>query len=265
MKLKLAIVALIAWLTSAVNSTVAAEPVLSGLKTDIEFAKVGDVSLTLDTFVPEGAGPFPTCILVHGGGFTKRNKQSYLKPLSESLSKTGFAWLTVNYRLAPQHRWPACAEDVETAIRWVKSHAKEHKVDVSRIALIGESAAHPAAPVSLRGTDVPQESTVSFSLEFFDYPLERLREMIQGIVSREVAALSDTIEIKSNSNALNGIPRNAFLQLSNTDRVPRPVRLGFGNCIRWSMLELVEWIIAGCPRKRSSLETRDFKSGMLRR
>ena len=39
------------------------------LKTDIEFAKPGGASLTLDAFVPDGAGPFPTCILVHGGGW----------------------------------------------------------------------------------------------------------------------------------------------------------------------------------------------------
>ncbi len=126
MKLKLVVVALIACLTCAVNSAVAAEPVLSGLKTDIEFAKVADVSLTLDAFVPEGAGPFPTYILVHGGGFVRGDKQSYIKPLFEPLSKAGFTWFTINYRLAPQHRWPACAEDVETAIRWVRGHAKEY-------------------------------------------------------------------------------------------------------------------------------------------
>jgi alpha-L-fucosidase 2 len=94
----------------------------------------------LDAFVPEGPGPFPTCVLVHGGGFTKGDKQTYVKPLFEPLSKAGFAWFTINYRLAPQHRWPACAEDVETAIRWVKTHASEYQVDVTRIALIGESA-----------------------------------------------------------------------------------------------------------------------------
>ena len=89
MKLKLAIVALVACLPYAVNSTLAAEPAPSGLKTDVEFAKVGDVSLTLDAFVPEGAGPFPTCILVHGGGFVRGDKQSYIKPLFEPLSKAG--------------------------------------------------------------------------------------------------------------------------------------------------------------------------------
>src|SRR2546426_12296738 len=74
MKLKLAIVALVTCLLCAVNSTVTAEPVGSGVKTDIEFAKVGDASLTLDAFVPEGVGPFPTCILVHGGGFVRGDK-----------------------------------------------------------------------------------------------------------------------------------------------------------------------------------------------
>jgi acetyl esterase len=113
---------------------------IPGLKQDIEFAKVGDVSLTLDAFVPEGEGPFAACILVHGGGFTKGDKQTFITPIFEPLAKAGFAWFTINYRLAPHHAWPACAEDVATAIKWVKAHAVEYKVDVNRIALIGESA-----------------------------------------------------------------------------------------------------------------------------
>jgi alpha-L-fucosidase 2 len=110
------------------------------LKTDIEFARAGGTNLTLDAFVPDGQGPFPTCILVHGGGFTKGDKTSFIKPLFEPLSQAGFTWFTINYRLAPQHRFPACIEDAEAAIRWVKVHAKEYKADPRRIALIGESA-----------------------------------------------------------------------------------------------------------------------------
>lgn len=122
------------------------------LKTDIEFAKPGGVSLTLDAFVPEGEGPFATCILVHGGGFTKGDKTSFIKPLFEPLSKAGFAWFTINYRLAPQNRYPACVEDVESAIRWVKAHAKEYKVDAGKIALVGESAGgHLVSFVGVRG------------------------------------------------------------------------------------------------------------------
>jgi len=111
-----------------------------GLHADVEFAQVGDVRLTLDAFVPAGEGPFPTCILVHGGGFMRGDKHSYIKPLFEPLGQAGFVWFTINYRLAPDHRWPACADDVATAIRWVRKHAAEYKVDPERIALIGESA-----------------------------------------------------------------------------------------------------------------------------
>lgn len=112
----------------------------AGLVSDIEFAKPNGVSLTLDAFVPEGPGPFLTVILVHGGGFDKGDKNTYIKPLFEPLSQAGFVWFTINYRLAGQEPWPACLEDVESAIRWVKAHAAEYKVDVKRIALVGESA-----------------------------------------------------------------------------------------------------------------------------
>lgn len=118
-----AVLILLVQMTCFVSSTDAAEQgeqIGPLLKTDIEFAQIGDVSLTLDAFVPKGHGPLPTCILVHGGGFMRGDKQSYIKPLFEPLSKAGFVWFTINYRLAPQHRWPACAEDVDAAIRWVK-------------------------------------------------------------------------------------------------------------------------------------------------
>ena len=122
------------------------------LKTDIEFAKVGDVSLTLDANVPDGPGPFPTVILVHGGGWMRGDKTTYIKPLFAPLTKAGFTWFTINYRLAPAHRWPACADDVESAIRWVKANAKAYKADPKRIALVGESAGgHLVSYVGVRG------------------------------------------------------------------------------------------------------------------
>ena len=63
----------------------------AGLKTDIEFAKAGDVSLTLDASIPEGPGPFPAVIIVHGGGWRNGDKQTFVKPLFEPLTKAGFA------------------------------------------------------------------------------------------------------------------------------------------------------------------------------
>ena len=138
---------------------------LAELKTDLEFAKPGGTSLTLDAFVPDGAGPFPTCILVHGGAFMRGDKTSYIKPLFAPLSQAGFAWFTINYRLAPTNRYPACVEDVETAIRWVKAHAAEFKVDPKRIALIGESAGGHL--VSLVGTRTNSDTAVAAVVPFY--------------------------------------------------------------------------------------------------
>ncbi len=197
MKLKLAIVVLITCLPCVVNSTVVAETVLSGFKPDIEFAKVGDASLTLDAFVPDGAGPFPTCILVHGGGFVKGDKQSYIKPLFEPLSNAGFAWFTINYRLAPQHRWPACAEDVETAIRWVKSHAKDYKVDVGRIALIGESAGGHL--VSWVGTRAKEDTQVAAVVPFYAPHDLELQVKHRNMLGESMTALLGLTELNDDA------------------------------------------------------------------
>lgn len=110
------------------------------MRKDIEFAKPGGFSLTLDAYVPDGAGPFPTVIIVHGGGFARGDKQTYVPPLFEPLSQAGFTWFTINYRMHPQFKFPAPVEDIEAAIRFVKAHAKEYKVDLSRVVLMGESA-----------------------------------------------------------------------------------------------------------------------------
>lgn len=113
--------------------------------TEIEYGQAGGESLKLDACVPDGAGPFPAVILVHGGGWTGGDKsggpkKAYIAPMHAPLERAGIAWFSINYRLAPKSPYPACVEDVETAIRWVKAHAAQYRLDPKRIALSGESA-----------------------------------------------------------------------------------------------------------------------------
>jgi acetyl esterase/lipase len=110
------------------------------VKSDIEYGRAGGVRLLLDASVPDGAGPHPMVIIVHGGGWGSGDKQQDTVPITEPLTRANFTWFSINYRLAPEHRWPACFEDMQTAIRWVKAHAAAYRGDPERIALLGYSA-----------------------------------------------------------------------------------------------------------------------------
>ena len=137
----------------------------SELQKDIEYGRAGDVSLKLDASVPDGPGPFPTVIIVHGGGFTGGNKQMYVTPMFEPLTRAGFTWFSIDYRLAPQYKFPAAVEDVDQAIEFVKSHAAQFKVDTRRIALLGESAG--GYLVSYVGTQKEKKWRVAAVVSFY--------------------------------------------------------------------------------------------------
>lgn len=123
----------------------------AAVQTDIVFTTAQGETLKLDVHVPDGAGPFPTAILVHGGGWTGGHKQQFITHIFEPLSAANFVWFSVDYRLAPKYKWPACAEDVETAMQWIFANAAKYKVDPRRVALIGESAGgHLASYAALK-------------------------------------------------------------------------------------------------------------------
>jgi acetyl esterase len=124
------------WLLIAALASVAA-----GMdKKDVEFGKPGGKALLLDLHVPDGAGPFPAAILVHGGGFDQGSRSTNVRPLFDVLADAGFAWFSIDYRMAPEFRFPEAREDMDNAIKWVKAHAQEYHVDPAKIAIIGESA-----------------------------------------------------------------------------------------------------------------------------
>lgn len=153
-------------------------------KNDIEFARPGGVPLTLDASIPEGKGPFAAVIVVHGGGWENGSKRSYEKPLLPVLTQAGFAWFTINYRLAPQFKYPAALEDVEAAVRFVKQHAKEYKVDPKRIALMGESAGGHL--VALAGVRPAKDTRVAAVVDFYGPHDLVKRETARGEVSRNL-------------------------------------------------------------------------------
>ncbi|MGH3717075.1 MAG: alpha/beta hydrolase, partial [Micromonosporaceae bacterium] len=99
----------------------------------------------------------PVVIFAHGGGWALGDLDTHDGLCRRLADRSGCAVLSVAYRLAPEHPWPAAIEDVETAVEWLRAGAAEHGVDATRCAIAGDSAGgHLAAVVARRARDAGQ-------------------------------------------------------------------------------------------------------------
>jgi len=129
------------------------------VQSNVEYGRVGDEALLLDVNSPSGEGPFPIVLIVHGGGWVRGDKQGDEKVLFGPLTDANFVWFSINYRLAPKNHWPACYDDVKTAIRWIKANAAKYKGDPNRIAILGYSAGGQIA--CLAGVTADKDTAVA--------------------------------------------------------------------------------------------------------
>ena len=132
---------------------------------DVPYSKPNGKPILLDLHVPDGPGPFPAAILVHGGGFDEGSKSTNVRPLFDVLANAGFAWFSIDYRLAPAAHHKEANEDVVSAIKWLKANATQYRVDVTRIALIGESAG--GFLVNYAATHESPETKVAAVVDFY--------------------------------------------------------------------------------------------------
>ena len=107
---------------------------------DIEYARFGNESLKLDLYLPEGKGPFPLIIWVHGGGWSSGDKSLSSNGVQVRQTTRGYALASINYRLSQQAQFPAQIEDCKAAVRWLRAHAAQYDLDPARIAAWGASA-----------------------------------------------------------------------------------------------------------------------------
>ena len=261
----------------ALGATVAAS---AALQTDIEYGTAAGVSLKLDAFVPEGAGPFPAVILVHGGGWNAGDKnggpkKGYMAPMHEPLSAAGFAWFSINYRLAPEHRHPAAVEDVETAIRWVKAHAAEYNGDPSRIALFGHSAGGHL--VCLAATLVDDSVRVQAIVGFApvtnheqDLPIRQgLSPSLQALLNRPQELTAESLGLLREISPLNhvrpGLPPFLLLHGDADKTVPIQQSLDFQARLRAAKVPCELMIIPGAAHGLLNWEqfSPNYKASMI--
>jgi|HubBroStandDraft_1064217.scaffolds.fasta_scaffold17176_4 acetyl esterase len=95
--------------------------------------------LHADVAVPKGAGPHPVVVYLHGGGWVAGSPKSHRK-LGMQFAEQGYLTINVDYRLAPEHRFPAGLDDCVFAIKWAGENAKRWNGDGTRMAVGGDSA-----------------------------------------------------------------------------------------------------------------------------
>ena len=106
---------------------------------------VGEIPVRV--YTPEGHGPFPVLIYAHGGGWVLADVQTYDASCRALANAAESVVVSVEYRKAPEHPFPAAVEDVYAVYRWALNSAMEINGDPGRVAIAGESAGGNMAAV----------------------------------------------------------------------------------------------------------------------
>ena len=132
----------------------AAQPFAVEMKT-LTYASRDGKDLLLDLYLPQDVrGRLPVIVFLHGGGWSGGTRTTG-PDFKRFFAQDGFAMASIEYRLTPSITFPANAEDVKTAIRWIRANADTYGLDAGRIGIWGTSAGgHLAAIVGVtpRGT-----------------------------------------------------------------------------------------------------------------
>jgi acetyl esterase/lipase len=102
---------------------------------------------------PNGAGPFPTVLDLHGGAWNAKDRQAE-EPMDRALASSGVLVVAIDMTLAPEAPYPACVQDANHAVRWLKWKAASWNGDPSKIGIYGSSSGgHVAELLAMRPAD----------------------------------------------------------------------------------------------------------------
>ncbi|KXJ84740.1 Alpha/Beta hydrolase protein [Microdochium bolleyi] len=151
-------------------------------------------SLTLNVYhirlrdTQSAPSPTSAVIHIHGGGLIACSASVFVTPCSRIVRDTGTQIFSVNYRLAPEHPYPAALDDVSAALKWVRQNASTLGVDIARIAVMGESAGGGlAAALAIRARNEQLSPPIAYQI--LSYPM--LDDRTVGKVPGEIVGWSE--------------------------------------------------------------------------
>ena len=142
-------------------------------KVEDRFIPVGkDEEIRIRVYTPHGQGPFPLFIYYHGGGWVIGSIEMTDASCRMIANQTGRIVVSVDYRLAPEYKFPVPVEDCYAALQWVYEHATDINANASNIAVGGDSAGgNLAAVVAMKARD---EGGPAISAQVLIYPVTSL-------------------------------------------------------------------------------------------
>jgi len=104
-------------------------------------------------YQPKGAGPFPTVLDLHGGAWNRKDRRAE-EPMDRALAASGLLVVATDMTLAPEAPYPACVQDANYAVRWLKANAATWNGDASKLGIYGSSSGgHVAELLAMRPGD----------------------------------------------------------------------------------------------------------------
>ena len=120
---------------------------------DVEFRKAPKRQLMARVYQPQGPGPFPVLLDVHGGAWHDKDRFANV-PMCEAAAKSGMLVVAIDTTLSHEAPYPASVQDVHYGVRWLKHKAREWKGDPSTLGVLGSSSGgHVAQLVGMRPRD----------------------------------------------------------------------------------------------------------------
>jgi len=125
----------------------------------------GDIPIRV--YRPTTGGPHPALVFFHGGGFVIGDLETHDKECRLLCEKARCLVLAVDYRLAPEDRFPAAVEDAWAAVQWVNQHGAQIGIDTKRVAVGGDSAGGNLAAVTAL---MARDADIDLKLQMLVYP-----------------------------------------------------------------------------------------------
>ena len=120
---------------------------------DVEFLKTPKRTLMARVYQPQGPGPFPVLLDLHGGAWNNKDRLANA-PMDDAVARSGLLVVAIDMTLAPDAPYPACALDASYGVRWLKSKAIEWNGDAATLGIMGSSSGgHMAELLGMRPND----------------------------------------------------------------------------------------------------------------